>query len=263
MLRLEPYKLASASSKAMAGALGVLRVTPKQLRKYGEFPLLINWGATERRFPNARYINNPEAVARACNKQASFEAMERGGVPTVPHTCEKATAQAWLEDGHSVVARRLLRANSGRGIVLVSPDGGETLPTAPLYTRYVKKADEYRVHVVGDTVVDFAQKKKRTEVDNEDVNYQIRNACNGWVFCREGVDPPDAVRDASVAAVRALGLDFGAVDVGWNTKEERPAVYEVNTAPGVEGTTLERYREAFVELLPQLNGGAYRRRRNV
>jgi glutathione synthase/RimK-type ligase-like ATP-grasp enzyme len=50
-------------------------------------------------------------------------------------------------------------------------------------------------------------------------------------------------------AVAALGLDFGAVDIGWNRSTRRATVYEVNTAPYVEGTTAKMYAEAIVDFI--------------
>jgi len=155
--------------------------------------------------------------------------------------------------------RHLLRASQGRGLRHVGRDG--VLQRAPMYTRYVRKADEFRVHVFDGQVIDVQQKRKRRDVPNDDVNYQIRNARYGWVFCRDGVQAPDSVLDAAIAAVAALGLDFGAVDIGYNRQRSMPYVFEVNTAPGLEGTTLDSYVMAFNRKLPALAGGAYRRRR--
>lgn len=259
MIRLELYKPRSHSGRALAKALGVLRTTPQQVRKYGDFPLLINWGSTERRF-NGRYINRPEAVALAVDKLKSLEAFLQNGVPHPEFTTDYDCAAQWREDGLDVIARRLLRANSGRGIVLVRAEDGEArLPRAPLYTKYIKKADEYRVHIMDGQVLDISQKRKRRGV--EDADYQIRNHHNGWVYCREDVDCPDCVVAASLAAVSSLGLEFGAVDCGYNRKNDVATVYEVNTAPGLEGTTLERYVEGICDLLPQLLRGRYVDRR--
>ena len=259
-IRFEPYKLKSKGCRAVADHLGVLRTTPRQVRKHGDFDVIINWGATHRRF-NGKYINQPEAVACACDKKASLRAFKEAGVPIPVFTTDRTVALQWWEDGLGVVARTLLRAHSGRGIVLSSRENGTAVPRAPLYTQYIKKAEEYRVHVVAGKVIDYSQKRKRREVDNDDVNYQIRNARNGWVYCRDGVEPPQAVLDASIRAVHALGLDFGAVDIGWNVRNQTACVYEVNTAPGVEGSTLDRYKSAFSELVPALKAGRYAKRR--
>lgn len=262
-VRFEPYKLQSKGCRAIATHLGVLRTTPRQVRRHGDFDLIINWGNTERRFANARYINTPEAVANACNKEASYRHFAEGGVPHPLFTTDPHVASQWYEDGLGVVARTLLRANQGRGIVLCSRENGKAIPHAPLYTQYNKKAEEYRVHVVDGQVIDFSQKRKRREVDNDDVDYQIRNAHNGWVYCRDEVDCPQSVLDAGVAAVTSLRLDFGAADIGYNVRQELPCVYEVNTAPGVEGTTLDRYKEAFHRMVPTLRGGRYATRRGL
>jgi hypothetical protein len=46
-----------------------------------------------------------------------------------------------------------------------------------------------------------------------------------------------------------LELDFGAVDLIWNENQNVVYVLEVNTAPGMEGTTLENYCDAFSNAL--------------
>lgn len=131
----------------------------------------------------------------------------------------------------------------------------------PLYTKYIKKSREFRVHIFRGRVIDVQEKRKRQEVPNDEVNYLIRNSHNGWVFCRDGVDCPDSILDLSIRAVSTLGLDFGAADIGWNDHYGRGYIFEVNTAPGLEGTTLDKYYEAICEVLPQVTHGRYRERR--
>ncbi len=61
-------------------------------------------------------------------------------------------------------------------------------------------------------------------------------------------EPKEEVREAARSAVRALGLDFGAVDVLW--KDGSCCVLEVNTAPcltDATSDTLARYARAFME----------------
>jgi len=265
-IRIEPYKAFSGGAKALATRAGILRATHRQVAKHGDFDVIINWGRNERRF-NGEYINKPENVVRATDKQAAMVAFqEAGDVPIPKSTTDRGVAEAWLGSGMHILARTMLRAHSGRGIVLVGPEDSEItdvrgLPAAPLYVEYVKKAEEYRVHVAFGEVIDVQQKKRRLEVPDDEVNWQIRNSCNGWVFTRDGVTLPDSCADGAIRAVAALGLDFGAVDVGFNNHKGLATVYEVNTAPGLEGSTLDSYYNAFLKRLPQLNTGAYRRRR--
>jgi glutathione synthase/RimK-type ligase-like ATP-grasp enzyme len=65
------------------------------------------------------------------------------------------------------------------------------------------------------------------------------------VFCHDKVKPlSEAAKEASIRAVAALGLDFGGVDI-LVKKDGSCAVLEVNSAPGIEGTTLDKYAEAI------------------
>ena len=261
-IRIEPYKTWSGGAKALGIRAGILRATQRQVKKHGDFDIIINWGRSEKRFQGT-YLNDPEKVLLASNKAASMEILAEAEVPVPDFTADQTVAQAWWEDKDVVVARKLLRANSGRGIVLCSAEDDTPVVPAPLYTKYIKKAEEYRVHVFDGNVIDVQQKRKRQEIDNEDVDYRIRNAGNGWVYCRGGVEPPDGVIDASIRAVGALGLDFGAVDIGWNNHHGAACVYEVNTAPGLEGTTLDKYFDALVAKYPVLKGGRYNLRRTA
>ena len=300
MIRIDPYKLASHGARALSHRTGILRATPAQTQRHGSFTTILNWGNSERRF-DCDYINNPEAVAVASDKLRSARRFYDASIPTPPFTTERSEALRWRRDGSGIIARRLLRGSGGRGVLYYGPDcggenpergepdtngnapvhrgggGREDSPTdgsgrgqprergfivpAPMYTKYIKKATEYRVHVFDGRVIDIQQKRKRQEVPNDEIDYQIRNAVNGWVYCRDGIDCPDSVRMAAINAVAALGLDFGAVDVGWNTHDDAACVYEVNTAPGLEGSTLDSYYEAIKRRLPLLSGGAYQRRR--
>lgn len=260
MIRLSPYKLTSSSGKALSKHLGVLRITPRQERRYDNFGMIINWGSSEEKY-NGEYFNSPHAVAVACNKLEAAERFREAGVPQPDYTTDRGVAEEWLTDGHTVVERHLLRGNSGRGIVLVTPDGAGVLSDAPLYTKYIRKSTEFRVHVFGGQVIDYQEKKRRHDVADGDVNWQVRNHGNGFCYARSDVDLPSVVQDSSLLAVDCLGLDFGAVDVGYNSRRDRCRVYEVNTAPGLEGSTLDAYRDALMNKFPQLRGGRYEKRR--
>lgn len=261
-IRIQQYRPGSRSARELSRALGVLRLTPRrEAREARDAKFIINWGSTKEVPYATGYINHPQSVERASDKLAAFAAFTEAQVPTVEWTVDNGEAQSWLEDGHTVVARTLLRANSGRGIVVVEPN--DVLPPAPLYTKYFKKRDEYRVHVGAGTILCVQQKRVRRDMADGERDFRVRNHNNGFVFCTGDVQPPVVVSDAAVAAVNALGLDFGAVDVGYNVHHDRAAVFEVNTAPGLEGSTPAKYREFFTRVKPELSGGAYARRRSA
>ena len=138
-----------------------------------------------------------------------------------------------------------LRPSSIRGIHLAT-SATEVVP-CQLYTKYKKKKKEFRVHVFRGAVVDVAEKRRRNKAARpEHFDGYIRNHGNGWVFCRDDITRPADLDQLAVAAVRALGLDFGAVDIIWNERDNKSYVLEVNTAPGLEGTTLEKYKNAIL-----------------
>ena len=262
-VRILPYKAGSASARALSQAMGVRRLrTERSTFNVRPTDVIINWGNAAPPFtigvdPIARcrlyaglWLNHPNRVKEALCKLTSLIFFREAGVPHPEFTSNWEVAHSWLGDGATVVARTLLRASGGRGLVLVQP--GEDLPVAGLYTRYVKKRTEYRIHVgklEGDNyvIIDAQEKRRRSGVAH--VHQQVRNAANGWVYCREAVTPPEDAIGAAVRSVDALGLDFGAVDLGWNSHSRMATVYEVNTAPGLDGTSPDRYARYFADRL--------------
>jgi len=239
-LRIVPYRRGSESAKMLAEALSeklgykVWRGDPKRRS------LNLNWGSK----PNPKWwdedecINNPIFVHTASDKLLTFNALKEKGVSHVPYTVSKEEAQGYLAAGQTVFARTR-SGQAGSGITVVRP--GETLPDSQLYTQYVKKQKEFRVHVLRGSVIDVQQKKKRNGAENS----LIRNLANGYVFAHEDVVEPAGLRELGVAAVAAVGLDFGAVDIIWNQTQDRCYVLEINTAPGLCNTTCQKYAEAF------------------
>ncbi len=255
---LFPYKTGSKSSKVLAEALGIKRIR-HQRSKWKPSPQrqVINWGCGVERLPdhmknpNINWLNTPEAVSTASHKVKAFDAMAEHGVRTVPFTGQQEEAQGWLDEGACIVVRHKVQGNSGEGVELVDWDevGGDEkpdLPNAKLYTKYIPKKQEYRIHVFNGEVIDRQRKARRKDMDDDEINWQIRNYNNGFIFARnEGHAFPEDVEREAIKAVEACGLDFGAVDVIYNERKAEAYVVEVNTACGLEGETLANYVEAF------------------
>lgn len=260
--RILPYRQGSRGARALADALGgrVLKLegsayTPRQS------DCIVNWG-------NIGYIrepllgrleqfkNDPCLIRRASNKRTFFQTMTNGGYNEI-------IPRYWTDRGgipddcFPIVCRTVLAGHSGDGIVMA--DTREQLVAAPLYVQYLKKKDEYRVHVgrlpSGElTILAVQRKARRTAIPSNEVNWQIRNHNNGFIFQREGIDPPVSVIDAARNTLGCLGLDFGAVDVIWNANLQRAYVLEINTAPGLEGQTVEDYAQFFRRFAEGNNG---------
>ncbi|MNQ62405.1 hypothetical protein D3C85_767480 [compost metagenome] len=145
-------------------------------------------------------------------------------------------------------ARTTLTGNSGKGIALLEPYDEILEDIAPLYTKYAKQEQEYRVHVFQGKPIFLQRKARKRAVADENVNWKIRNHANGFIFAHKDVVVPVIIQHAAVDACAVLGLDFGAVDVALG-KDGKVYVFEVNTAPGIEGTCLEAYVNAFKEVM--------------
>lgn len=258
-LRILPYAMGSDSAKSLATHLNCLRVhsdgnyVPRMQQS------VINWGCSQpptwsqrAHLRGVRILNKPSAVRLASNKLTTLTELRRAGIAVPDFTIDRYTAQAWLDQGHIVFERHTLTGNSGAGIQIVSrendPEDPSTirnyLTPAPLYTKYVPKTTEFRVHVFKGEVIDYIEKKKVARDRRPDnFNPYISSVNMGWVFCRSGIMDSESVRATAVNAVRSLGLDFGAVDIAY--AEGLSYVLEVNTAPGLNGTTLVKYVNAF------------------
>lgn len=203
-----------------------------------EGDVVVNWGSSANvNLSPAFVVNPPGAVRQASNKLTALVKMYEAGVRTVPFTCRIAEAQEWIRDGNKVVARTQLRGHSGSGIVMVGRGTGNVMPEAPLYTKYVKKTKEYRIHVNQRGSYFIQQKRRRRDTPDSQVNWQVRNWDNGFVYAVHNVEwPGDMAVSMAVTAIRSLGLDYGAVDMGWHN-DTGLSVYEVNTAPGLTGVS--------------------------
>lgn len=237
MLSLLPYNMTSNSARELARVLRINRIAPGTKPSY--VSTIINWGNSNPGFTAYRIINKPEAVKVAANKLSTLQALKKAGIPVPDFTTEYLVAKSWQERGYRVVLRHKVSSHSGNGIEIAYPESD--LKYAPLYTKYTKKDKEFRVHVVDGKVIDFCEKRKR--ISDEPVDPLIRSHQNGWVFCRVDVYLTDRMRQVCIQAVKALGLDFGAVD--FITRDDKMWVLEVNTAPGICKTSLKAYADAF------------------
>lgn len=178
------------------------------------------------------------------DKLTQFRRFHENNVSAPEFTTDHGVARGWVLGGDVAVCRTLLRGSEGRGIVVAETEG--QLVHAPLYTKYVKKKKEFRVHVLNGQVIDVQEKRKRREhTDQRDT--RIRNLANGYVFCREGLVEPPGLRDLAIRATNALGYNLGAVDIAFNERNAALYVLEVNSTPGLEGTTLTNYANAIAQ----------------
>ena len=239
---LVPYKKGSRSCKALqealrADGLKCYRKSPTGYFKTKVFDLIVYWGGNHNIDDwYGQLINRNRRQAN--NKLTCLQILTEEGLPIIPWTTDKTIAQSWK----TIVCRHILTGHSGNGIEIKQQ--GEELPKCPLYTQYIKKTYECRIHVFNGQVIDAQIKRKVADYEG-DRNTAVRNIHTGWVYCRENFVLAVPAADLAVAAVAAVDLNFGAVDLIYNQHHNQFYILEINTAPGLEGTTLINYKEAI------------------
>ena len=266
-LYMYEYRIGTESGEALAKSLGIKRIKHAGSIFVGHpDTVIINWGSSS--LPDniapSRVLNKPETVATAINKKKFFRKVGPF-CRVVPYTTDQEVAKEWLSEGYKVVCRKQVKGYEGQGIEVICPQEGQgspptgilgtlaslvakkfsaavppseaVLPTCPLYTQFIRAKAEYRVHVVGDKVI--AVHKKVGDGDPT-----IKNTANNWKFKRVQIYNQDVVEQA-LLAVKAVELDFAAVDVLWDG--DKAWVLEANTAPGIYDMpwTLEQWTVAI------------------
>jgi hypothetical protein len=154
---------------------------------------------------------------------------------------------------------------------------------AQYFQTYIDIKDEYRLHVAfgkviyavkktenpteagwiaqrKEKVLDYAQ-KNNVAVDNNTLDYVlgrlvkeavlpdriVRSNKRGWKFSSVQLNNvPTALKNAAIKAVGVSGLDFGAVDCAMSA-DSTAFIIEINSGPGLQGTALQKYVDAFTE----------------
>lgn len=248
---LYPYNLGSKSANALKGNFE----RSKCVRPDGNYRpyrnhIIINWGNSI--LPNwindtnTHILNSPIAIKKAVNKLTCLSILKDNNIPTVEFTTDFLTAFKWFAEGNNVIERHNITGSKGDGIVVADTTLHRDVP---MYSKFIEKAREYRVHVFNGKVIDIQQKKRRVDTD-EVPDGVIKNLANGWVFTRDNITPPpEDINNVAINSIKALGLDFGAIDI--LTKNGVCYVLEVNTACGLEGSTLINYTNAIKEYADQ------------
>lgn len=222
-----------------------------------KFGTLINWGSGN--LPgwataHAARILNPVSAVNICrNKVKFFNAIK--DVARVPeYTEDFEEALRWVQEGRSVMGRKI-NGSCGEDITFYEDNPGQ-FQSSEFWVQYKKKKHEFRVHVFNGDIISLQQKAIRTSDEQGQsipagtIDFRIRNHRNGFIFKRNEISVPNDVRAQALAAAKAIEkLTFGAVDVIYNQYEDKAYVLEINTAPGLEGTTVEHYVEAFRKAL--------------
>lgn len=206
---------------------------------------LVRWGA-QGDGPNVvnplvgRVLNKARALALASDKLRTLEVLRAAGV-RVP---DFSTDPEDLE--YPFLGRRRHHAR-GTDIVLCLQRSDHLRRGRDYYVKYVPVKREFRLHVAGGDVF-RVQGKFADDLSLAGVSPWIRNYASGYRFRSPRRRLHSRRLEQAVTAVRALGLDFGAVDMILGDDGES-YILEVNTAPACSPLTAAGYVTAFQKML--------------
>lgn len=246
-----PY---SEGAKVLATALDWRRLKHEGSRFVGKNnKFVVNWGASQvpDEVAKCSIINKPDSVGVVTNKLIFFNHCREAGLEEyiVPFTNQQDLAREWVNEGKTVVARTVLTGSSGEGIIILDKSSPEIVD-ARLYTQYVPKSSEWRLHFFGGEMKYLQRKVRDLNVPDNDVNWKVRNLAGGFKYAHNDVgDVPACLEPTAKQIFNSTGLDFGAVDVIYNERRDKAYVLEINTAPGLQGITEQIYRDNILELI--------------
>lgn len=222
----------SPTGRALRQRIGCHGGKPAHYSRQRESVSVVRWGVSGGE-DAPRVLNPGNAVAKAANKYESLRILQEAGV-NVPRFSTNPS-----DFGDATFLGRKRTHFGGRDITVF--DGLHTEAVfSDFFTEFVPSDNEMRLHIFRGELLGAQIKKWEGVGDVPEV--PIRNRDRGWVFVPYLHSRPNQSRvDAAVAAVEALGLDFGAVDI----LSERDTVLEVNTAPGLSERFLDLYADAI------------------
>lgn len=193
---------------------------------------IINWG--NRIFSTDRFFaaNRPSFIDNASNKARCRRILQDASV-SVPRTYFWENLEECTEVTYPIIVRPSSHHGGSDFNVFNNPDKlAAFLWGKPVGTWYAsevfEKTHEYRLHVMSGKV-SVIQEKPLVEGEIRG-NYAVNH--ESWRILKWGEYNHPMCRTA-VHALAILGLDFGAVDMLYNAKNNTWAICEVNTSPAV------------------------------
>jgi hypothetical protein len=195
-------------------------------------PAEISWG-----FSNANSKLNPKIIG---NKLVELQRLKVAGVkvPNILTIMPLEHRELWLE--------RKFNHRGGKDLKRFEKFGFLKHPDYWV-ERITNVVHEFRIHVFKDKVVRAGLKVANP--DNKPHPW-IRTHKFGWIIdygdaCQNVIKK--SIRVEAKKAVKALGYDFGAVDIALRA-DGSPLVFEVNAAPGLDNyKTALKYAAHFIK----------------
>lgn len=110
------------------------------------------------------------------------------------------------------------------------------------FVEYIPKKTEFRVHVVGDSVINVSKKIKS---ENSEFHHpHVWSSVKGWTLETYEGEKVESLSELALKTIKILNYDFGAVDIIVG-EDDKYYVLEVNSAPRLNRTRRKLYTKFF------------------
>ncbi len=223
---------------------------------------LIRWGTTRKEEKDDSFIraggkvlNSAHAIMRNTNKLNSIKIFKKAGLNTARVFENKRDI-----DRFPVLGRD---RNHHGGLDIVIIEGNNNLrlndfnkiPTKDYYVEFIPSKVEYRVHVFDGEVIRVTKKVfKGHDRDGKPVTSKgsIKNDTYGWGMSNIDIDGfKEEYQEHAIRAVKAIGLNFGAVDMLIGANDNKPYILEVNSSPRLNTIGLDIYSKKISSIFEE------------
>lgn len=267
-------KATRVTAAKVAERLGAEHGT-KLPKDYTSYDRLIRWGASHAAYADMdvlNVLNKAKRVAQISNRHHMFQCLRHIGVK---HLMFSNVPTTWNNQHNYVLRTRFgrwgndIRCKTAEEIYGGPQEERTQLAQEGYFSVQRWLADfEVRVHIVNNICVCMQIKRQKDVEENIPIReWHIRNRKHGWHLyplssheTRRLHINKFVLRNIAKQVIAGAHLQFGVVDFLVRTNELTEdmdyRVLEVNTAPGLEDYTLDRYITRLEEIEPVVEDGA-------
>ena len=237
--------------------------------------------------PNKKVFNHPNNIRKNRDKLAALKLFKDKEVSVASFTNDMAKAGTAEFPFPLVLRTKFHQGGAGFWLCLNKDQVDQAVKEGAQYMQnYIHIKDEYRLHIVDGKVVYAVKKvqrdnhknafvehykeyvetaagKKKVNLDADTITFVldklagkfatgadmiIRSNTRGWKFSKLDLDKLNKnLSDEAVKALKALGLDYGAVDC-CITADGSVKIIECNSGPGLDGSSFDAWIAALKEI---------------
>lgn len=233
------------------------------------FRSIVRFGSTTEVKDNIKRVelNSTEAIENSSNKLLMKRCFAKGNVKTADWTTNPAEVSKITENWKYACVVKQHFGSRGKGNTLVKTQGEFDAfmkgrdSNHYIFEKFYNYTREYRLHVNEEGCFYTCRKMLKSDAPENASWFRNDSNCVWYLETNSSFDKPtnwDSVVKDSVKALKAVGLDFGAVDLriqsakdGKGKVRENPdyIVVEINSAPGMNDNNSVVFKK-YTEVLP-------------